>query len=190
LKKSQGILVPGGFGTRGVEGMIVASKYAREKKVPYLGICLGMQIATISMVRDLLKKPKANSTEFDPKTPDPVFDFVRGIDQENIGGTLRLGNMPTKLKKGSLAQKLYNDDYAHERHRHRYEFNNAYLADLEKLGINFSGIYEQENLNLIEIVEITDHPFFIGSQYHPEFTARPNKPNPLFEGFIKAVKKY
>jgi len=188
LKGSQGILVPGGFGTRGVEGMILAAGYAREHDIPYLGICLGMQIATISAVRDLLKKPDANSTEFDPGTENPVFDYIRGVDQENIGGTLRLGNMPTKLKKGTLAHKLYNDDYAHERHRHRYEFNADYQAALEEQGVVFSGVYEDKDL--IEVMEIPGLTFYIGSQYHPEFTSRPNKPNPLFLGFVHAAKNY
>jgi len=187
VAKTQGILVPGGFGSRGVEGMIIASKYAREHKIPYLGICLGMQIATISMVRDYLNKPTANSTEFDPATEEPVFDFIHDLDHENLGGTLRLGTMPTKLTKGSLAHKLYNNDYSYERHRHRYEFNPEYQENLEAYGVRFTGVYEAKNL--IEIIEIPKHPFFIASQYHPEFTARPNKPNPMFEGFVKAMKK-
>jgi len=187
VAKTQGILVPGGFGSRGVEGMIIASKYAREHKIPYLGICLGMQIATISMVRDYLNKPTANSTEFDPGTEEPVFDYIHDLDHENRGGTLRLGTMPTKLTKGSLAYKLYNNDYSYERHRHRYEFNPEYQENLEAYGVRFTGVYEEKNL--IEIIEIPKHPFFIASQYHPEFTARPNKPNPMFEGFVKAMKK-
>ncbi|ATG97742.1 CTP synthase [Mesoplasma lactucae] len=187
LKDSQGILVPGGFGSRGVEGMITAASYARKNNIPYLGLCLGMQVATISMVRDLLGKTQATSTEFDAQTSEPVFDYIRGVDKENIGGTLRLGNQPTKLLKGSLAEELYQADTAHERHRHRYEFNAPkYREALEDKGVLFSGIFEEKDL--YEIVEIPGHKFFIASQYHPEFTSRPNKPNPLFNGFVKAIK--
>lgn len=188
LGDAQGILVPGGFGARGVEGMILASSYARTHNIPYLGICLGMQVATIGMTRDWLKNPQATSTEFDSKTPDPVFDYIRGVNQKIIGGTLRLGSQPTKLKAGSLAYKLYQSDVVHERHRHRYEFNaELYKADLEAHGAAFSGIYEEKQL--YEIVEIPAHPFFIACQYHPEFTSRPNRPNPLFNGFIQAIIK-
>ncbi|MCL8211461.1 CTP synthase [Mesoplasma sp. JKS002658] len=188
LGNAQGILIPGGFGSRGVEGMILASSYAREHNIPYLGICLGMQVATISMTRDWLNKPQATSTEFDSKTPDPVFDYIRGVNQKTLGGTLRLGSQPTQLKPGSLAHELYQSDVAHERHRHRYEFNaELYKNDLEAKGAIFSGIYEEKQL--YEIVEIPSHPFFIASQYHPEFTSRPNRPNPLFNGFIQAIVK-
>jgi len=168
--------------------MILASSYAREHNIPYLGICLGMQVATISMTRDWLNKPQATSTEFDSKTPDPVFDYIRGVNQKTLGGTLRLGSQPTQLKPGSLAHELYQSDVAHERHRHRYEFNaELYKNDLEAKGAIFSGIYEEKQL--YEIVEIPSHPFFIASQYHPEFTSRPNRPNPLFNGFIQAIVK-
>lgn len=188
LGNAQGILIPGGFGSRGVEGMILASSYAREHNIPYLGICLGMQVATISMTRDWLNKPQATSTEFNSKTPDPVFDYIRGVNQKTLGGTLRLGSQPTQLKPGSLAHELYQSDVAHERHRHRYEFNaELYKNDLEAKGAIFSGIYEEKQL--YEIIEIPSHPFFIASQYHPEFTSRPNRPNPLFNGFIQAIVK-
>ncbi|UWD34990.1 CTP synthase [Mycoplasma cottewii] len=185
LKNSEAILVPGGFGNRGIEGMMLASRFARENDIPYLGICLGMQIATISMARDLLGWKDANSTEFDETTPHPIFDYIRGIDRHNIGGTLRLGTMATKLEKDSIAQKLYDSDNAYERHRHRYEFNNEYKKDLESVGLRFSGIYEEQNL--VEIIEIPKLKFFVASQFHPEFTSRPNKPNPLFKGFIQAI---
>ncbi|WP_027063421.1 CTP synthase [Mesoplasma seiffertii] len=185
---SQGILVPGGFGSRGVEGMMLASRFARENNIPYLGICLGMQIATISIARDILKLTDANSTEFNSETKNPIFDFIAGIDRDNIGGTLRLGKMPAKLKPGSMAAKLYGSDTAFERHRHRYEFKNELREKFEKdAGLVFSGIYEKQDL--VEIIELPKHKFFIASQYHPEFTSRPNKPNPLFKGFVEAIIK-
>ncbi|ADK69893.1 CTP synthetase [Mycoplasma mycoides subsp. mycoides] len=185
LKNSQGILVPGGFGKRGIEGMMLASRYARENDIPYLGICLGMQIATISIARDLLNWSDADSTEFNKNTTHPIFDYIKGIDRDNIGGTLRLGTMVTKLEKNSLVSKLYNSDIVLERHRHRYEFNNEYKKDLESVGLRFSGIYEEKNL--VEVVEMPSLKFFVASQFHPEFTSRPNKPTPLFKGFIKAI---
>ncbi|KNG79448.1 CTP synthase [Mycoplasma sp. HU2014] len=187
LKNAQGILVPGGFGNRGIEGMMLASRFARDNDIPYLGICLGMQIATISVARDLLGWKNANSTEFDETTDCALFDYIRGIDRHNIGGTLRLGAMETKLAPGSIVEKLYGSDVAHERHRHRYEFNNKYKKDLESIGIRFSGIYEEKDL--VEIIEMPKLKFFVGSQYHPEFTSRPNKPNPLFKGFIESIVK-
>ncbi|WBX35818.1 CTP synthase [Mycoplasma capricolum] len=185
LKNSQGILVPGGFGKRGIEGMMLASRYARDNDIPYLGICLGMQIATISIARDLLNWTDADSTEFNKNTTHPIFDYIKGIDRDNIGGTLRLGTMVTKLEKDSLVSKLYNSDVALERHRHRYEFNNKYKKDLESVGLRFSGIYEEKNL--VEVIEMPSLKFFVASQFHPEFTSRPNKPTPLFKGFIKAI---
>ncbi|AVN62652.1 CTP synthetase [Mesoplasma coleopterae] len=188
LQNAKGILVPGGFGDRGIEGMILASKFARENNVPYLGICLGMQIATISMARDWLNLPEANSTEFDHSGAAPIFDFIRGIDVQNLGGTLRLGAFyKTTIKEGTKAEKLYGSTEVFERHRHRYEFNNEYKKPLEEKGLVFSGIYEEKQL--VEIVELPNHPFFVGSQYHPEFTSRPNKPNPLFKGFVEAIIK-
>lgn len=187
LKNAQGILVPGGFGNRGIEGMMLASRFARDNDIPYLGICLGMQIATISVARDLLGWKNANSTEFDETTDCALFDYIHGIDRHNIGGTLRLGAMETKLAPGSIVEKLYGSDVAHERHRHRYEFNNKYKKDLESIGIRFSGIYEEKDL--VEIIEMPKLKFFVGSQYHPEFTSRPNKPNPLFKGFIESIVK-
>ncbi|WP_031542278.1 CTP synthase [Mesoplasma photuris] len=187
LKNSKGILVPGGFGNRGVEGMMLASRFARENDVPYLGICLGMQIATISFARDILGMKDANSTEFDDLTSSPIFDYISGIDQHNLGGTLRLGKMPAKLIKGTKVQALYNSEIALERHRHRYEFNNKFKELFEEKGFVFSGIYEEKNL--VEVIEIPSNKFFVASQYHPEFTSRPNKPNPLFKGFVEAIIK-
>lgn len=185
LKNTTGILVPGGFGDRGIEGMILAAKYARDNKIPYLGICLGMQVATISFARDVAGLVEANSTEFDQHTKNPIFDFIRGIDVKNLGGTLRLGIYETQVKKSTLLEKMYNSSTFLERHRHRYEFNNDYKKQLEEKGLVFSGIFQERNL--AEVVEIPDQPFYIGSQFHPEFTSRPNKPNPLFKGFVEAI---
>ncbi|PPE04770.1 CTP synthetase [Entomoplasma ellychniae] len=187
LKSSKGILVPGGFGDRGIEGMILAAKYARENNIPYLGICLGMQIATISYARDVAGLKSAHSTEFDQHTKQPVFDFIKGIDIENLGGTLRLGLYETQVKKNTLLEKLYEKLNFSERHRHRYEFNNEFKTKLEQAGLVFSGIYKE--LNLVEVVELPNHKFYIGCQFHPEFTSRPNKPNPLFRGFVEAIVK-
>lgn len=188
LAAAKGILVPGGFGQRGVEGMMLAARFARENNVPYLGICLGMQIASIEIARNVLGLADANSTEFNSATKEPIIDFIHGIDQANLGGTLRLGKMKTTIKPGTLADQLYGSNEAWERHRHRYEFNNDYRTRFEQeAGIVFSGIYEEKGL--VEIIELPSHKFFIAAQYHPEFTSRPNKPNPLFAGFVAAIIK-
>lgn len=184
-----GIMVPGGFGKRGVEGMILASKYARDHKIPYFGICLGMQIACIDMTRDLLGLSQAHSTEFDPDTPHPVIDLMP--DQKNLkdlGGTLRLGDELCTLKPGSKVHALYGAEEILERHRHRYEFNNAYKADLEDKGVVFSGINRERGL--VEMLELQDHPYFVACQAHPEFKSRPNRPHPLFAGFVAAAINY
>ena len=189
FKDSSGILVPGGFGSRGIEGKIKAIKYARENNIPFLGICLGMQLACIEFARNLCKIKTANSTEFDELTNDPIIDLMR--DQKeiiNMGGTLRLGNYDCRIKEDTLAYKLYQTSDIKERHRHRYEFNNTYKDILQKKGFIFSGINEQANL--VEIVEYENHPFFIACQFHPEFKSRPTKPHPLFDGFVKnSIKK-
>jgi CTP synthase len=185
LKDSKGILVPGGFGYRGVEGKILAAKYARENKVPYLGLCLGMQVACIEFARSVLGLSDANSTEFDETTANGIIMLIEGKDREKIGGTLRLGLFPTTIQSGTLCHQLYGETLVHERHRHRYEFNNDYRERFEKAGMVFSGIYKEQGL--VEVVEIKDHPFFIAAQYHPEFTSRPTKPNPLFKGFVEKV---
>lgn len=183
-----GIVIPGGFGVRGIEGKIFAVQYARENKIPFLGLCLGMQVAAIEFGRHVCELATANSTEFDVDTLHPIFNLLPGRHQDNnLGGTLRLGNYHNQLKPGSLVAKLYQSDHLVERHRHRYEFNNEYKDIFMKNGLVFSGIYEKADL--VEVIELPDHPFFIGSQFHPEFTSRPNKPNPIFMGFIKAVKK-
>jgi CTP synthase len=188
LTGADGILVPGGFGSRGVEGKIAAIRYAREHKVPFLGICLGMQCTVIEYARDVLGWKDANSTEFDEKTSHPVIDLMeeqRGITQK--GGTMRLGAYPCVLKKGSLAAKLYGQGEISERHRHRYEFANAAEAQqaIEEAGLKATGL--SPDGKLVEIVELPDHPYFIASQFHPEFKSRPTSPHPLFNGLVKAA---
>ncbi len=185
LKGLGGVLVPGGFGERGIEGKVIAAQYAREKKLPYLGLCLGMQIATIEFARNVLKLDRAHSTEFDPQTPHPVIallDEQRKVSKK--GGTMRLGSQPCQLKMGSMAAHLYGAFVVNERHRHRYEFNNAYREQFESAGFIFSGL--SPDSKLVEVIELKDHPFFIASQFHPEFQSKPNKPHPLFKGFIAA----
>ena len=182
FKNSKGIIVPGGFGNRGTEGMIKAIKYARENKIPFLGICLGMQLACIEFARNVCNLD-ATSREFDANANLAIIDLM--ADQKsiaNMGGTLRLGNYKCKIVPNTLASKLYKEDEILERHRHRYEFNNEYKEILEKKGMIFSGINEQANL--MEIIELSNHPFFIASQFHPEFKSRPTKAHPLFQAFI------
>jgi CTP synthase len=186
LKGLGGIIVPGGFGERGVEGKIMAAQYARERKLPYLGLCLGMQIATIEFARHVLKLEKAHSTEFDPATPHPVIALLD--EQKKVskkGGTMRLGSQPCQLLMGSRTNHLYGAFLINERHRHRYEFNNAYRTKFEEHGFVFSGT--SPDGKLVEVIELKDHPFFIASQFHPEFQSKPNKPHPLFKGFIAAA---
>ena len=181
-----GIIVPGGFGSRGTDGMIRASKYARENNVPYFGICYGMQIVLIDIARNVLGLEGANSTEIDPDTQYPIISLLE--NQENIdelGGTLRLGNYECTLKENTKVRELYGQEKILERHRHRYEFNNDFKEQLEKSGAVFSGINEEKNL--AEIIELKDHRSFFACQFHPEFKSRPNKIHPLFNGFIKAA---
>ena len=188
FKNSKGILVPGGFGTRGTDGKIKAINYARTNKIPFLGICLGMQLAVIEFAQNVLKLEDATSTEFDPVCKNPVIDLM--ADQKavsNMGGTLRLGNYECTLVPNTLASKIYKEEKILERHRHRYEFNNKYKEQLEAKGMVFSGINEANNL--VEIIELKDHPHFIASQFHPEFKSRPTRPHPLFDSFIKASIK-
>ena len=188
FKNSKGILVPGGFGTRGIEGKIKAINYARTNNIPYLGICLGMQLAVIEFARNVCGIEDATSTEFDPTTKNPIIDLM--ADQKsivNMGGTLRLGNYDCKIKKDTLAYLDYKQEHIKERHRHRYEFNNAYKEILEKNGMVFSGI--NEAADLVEIIELPSHKHFIAGQFHPEFKSRPTKPHPLFDSFVKASIK-
>ena len=188
FKKSKGILVPGGFGSRGIEGKIKAITYARENNLPFLGICLGMQLAVIEFARNVCGIKEASSTEFNPTSPEPIIDLM--ADQKsimNMGGTLRLGNYECTLKENTLAFKDYKQEHILERHRHRYEFNNKYKEILEHQGMVFSGI--NENANLVEIIELPKHKHFIACQFHPEFKSRPTRPHPLFDSFIKASKE-
>ena len=188
LAKVVGIIVPGGFGHRGIEGKIMAAKYAREHKKPYLGLCLGMQVATIEFARYALKTLDANSTEFNAKTANPVIHILPGhTEEEAKGGTLRLGSYPCVLDKASLSYKAYGQPKIDERHRHRYEFNLDYKEPLEKAGLRLAGI--SPNKKLVEIIEIKNHPFFVAVQFHPEFKSRPFRPHPLFRDFIKASLK-
>ena len=183
-----GIIVPGGFGGRGVEGKIETIKFARENNIPFLGICLGMQMAVIEVARDLLNLKDANSTEFDKDCKNPVIHIMEEQKKVvNKGGTMRLGNYPCITKENSLARKLYGKEEIAERHRHRYEYNNDYKERLEKVGLICSGT--SPDGKLVEMVEIPSHPFFIASQFHPEFTSRPDKPQPLFAGLVKAAKE-
>lgn len=188
LKRFDGIIVPGGFGGTGTEGKISAIRYCREMKKPYLGLCYGMQLAVIEFARNVCGLNMANSTEIDPRTNHPVIDVIpdqrEKIEKKRYGGTMRLGNWTAELKKKSLISSLYGGTEAVERHRHRYEVNPAYVEKLEKGGLVFSG-YTQDK-RLMEFIELPEHPFFTGTQAHPEFTTRVLKPNPLFDGFIRA----
>ena len=187
LKDTQGLIVPGGFGTRGLEGMITSIKYAREHDIPFLGICLGMQMASVEFARNVLHLEDANSAEAEPNCKNNIIDLMADQrDQEKIGGTLRLGLYPAMLKAGTKTRECYDgQEVIQERHRHRYEFNNKYRADFEKAGMTFSGVSPDNHL--VEIVEITDKKFFVAAQYHPEFLSRPNRPEGLFKGFIGAA---
>ncbi|MGV3754524.1 MAG: CTP synthase [Verrucomicrobiota bacterium] len=189
LKGLSGILVPGGFGERGIEGKIMAARYARENKLPYLGLCLGMQIACIEFARNVLNHAGAHSTEFDPHTTNPVICLMD--EQKKVitkGGTMRLGSQPCHLVAGSKAAALYKSGVIHERHRHRYEFNNTYRQQYEDKGFSFSGT--SPDGKLVEVIELKDHPFYVASQFHPEFQSKPNMPHPLFQGFIAAVHEH
>ncbi len=183
-----GILIPGGFGERGIEGKIKAVQIARENKIPFFGLCLGMQCAVIEFARNAAGIKEAHSIEFYPETPGPVINYLPGQDENTrIGGTLRLGDYPCSIKEGTIAEAAYNENIVNERHRHRYEFNNEYIPVLEEAGMVFSGINEEDNL--VEMVEIKDHPWFVAVQFHPEFKSRPTRPHPLFKGFIDAAIK-
>jgi CTP synthase len=188
LKGIGGILVPGGFGSRGIEGKILAVQYARENKIPFLGICLGMHMAVIEFARNVLRLPGANTTEHDPKALDPVIHLME--DQKkisNMGASMRLGAYPCKLKSGTLARKSYNQEIISERHRHRYEFNNDYRERFEAAGMVLSG--QSPDGMLIEMIELMDHPWFVACQFHPEFKSRPVAPHPLFRDFVGASLK-
>ena len=186
LGRLDGILVPGGFGHRGIEGMILAAQYAREHHLPYFGICLGMQIAVIEYARHVLKLKDANSGEFAPNCSNKIIDFMPGqSDEIDKGGTLRLGSYPCLIKPNTTMARCYGELRIDERHRHRYEFNNNYRQQLTKAGLTLSGL--SPDGRLVETVELSDRPFYVGVQYHPEFKSRPNKAHPLFHGFIEAA---
>ncbi|GMV32312.1 MAG: CTP synthase [Chloroflexi bacterium] len=188
VKAADAVLVPGGFGSRGVEGKILAAQYARENKVPYLGLCLGMQVMCVEFARNVLGYEDANSSEFDRSTPHPVIDLM--VDQRSIsdmGGTMRLGLYPCLLQPGTKAAAAYDAPSVEERHRHRWEFNNAYREAFKKRGMIFSGL--SPDGRLVEIIELQDHPYMVASQFHPEFLSRPMKPHPLFVGLVKAAKE-
>lgn len=188
LKDYDGLVIPGGFGNRGIEGKIAAAKFSRENNIPYLGLCLGMQIATIEFSRYVLATCDCNSEEFNPKTKNPVIHLMS--EQSHIqdkGGTMRLGVYKCKLNPKSISSRAYGKRIIFERHRHRFEFNNKYRKILEKAGLRIAGVNPEKNL--VEIIELKDHPFFVGSQFHPEFKSRPNRPHPLFREFIRVAKK-
>jgi CTP synthase len=186
LRAADGVIVPGGFGDRGIEGKIATAGYARKEGVPYLGLCLGMQVMVVEFARNQLGNKRANSTEFDPETPDPVIDLMP--DQREVselGGTMRLGLYPCRLTPGTRSAKAYGIDLIEERHRHRFEFNNAYREAFESQGMRMAGL--SPDGRLVEIAEVAEHDFMVGSQFHPEFRSRPNRPHPLFVAFIKAA---
>jgi len=188
LKQADGIIVPGGFGGRGIEGKIAAAHYARTERVPYLGLCLGMQVMAVEFARGVLGLEEANSSEFDRSTPSPVIDLMPDQQQiTDMGGTMRLGLYPCVLQPGTAAARAYGDQVksVEERHRHRFEFNNTFRKDFERAGMVFSGL--SPNAMLVEIAEIKDHPFMVGTQFHPEFLSRPNRAHPLFRAFVQAV---
>ena len=191
LSDLDGVIVPQGWGSRGSEGKIAAIKYCRENKIPYLGLCYGMQMAVIEFARDVCKMKNANSEEIDPKTPYPVIHIMHRqkeyLEKKQYGGTIRLGAWPCKLKQNTKVKEIYNNQkIVFERHRHRYEFNNKYREKFEKCGMSISGTSPDNKL--VEVIEIADHPFFIGCQFHPEYKSRPLSPHPLFKAFIKAAK--
>ena len=187
LNGVDGILVPGGFGVRGVEGKIAAARYAREHQIPFLGLCLGLQSAVVEFARNVLDLPYAHSSEFEPNTPDPVIDLMP--DQRDVtdkGGTMRLGSYPAKLAAGTRTRAAYGDEpVIYERHRHRYEFNNRYRQQFVEAGFVFSGLSPDDRL--VEFIELSDHPWFVATQAHPELKSRPNRPHPLFDGFVAAA---
>ncbi|HEY8304656.1 MAG TPA: CTP synthase, partial [Solirubrobacteraceae bacterium] len=189
IESADGILIPGGFGGRGIEGKIEAARIAREGRVPYLGICLGMQIAVAEFARHVAEMEGANSTEFDIETPYPVIDLLpEQKEVADLGGTMRLGADPIKLHDGSKAREIYGEAVVYERHRHRYEVNNLLRKRLQSAGLRISGTSPDERL--VEVVELEDHPFFVASQFHPEFKSRPERPAPLFWSFIAAALEH
>ncbi|NLZ69735.1 MAG: CTP synthase, partial [Clostridiaceae bacterium] len=188
LRGVSGIIVPGGFGERGVSGKIDAVRYAREQKIPFFGVCLGMQTAAIELLRNVGGLTKADSTEFNPNTDQPVVSRMSDQISGLLGGTMRLGSYNCRLAEDSLIRKAYGEEIIRERHRHRYEINHNYIADIERCGARITGVNPESGL--IEAIELKDHPWFVGVQFHPEFTSRPNRPNPLFRDFVGAALYY
>jgi CTP synthase len=188
LQNADGILVPGGFGSRGLEGKMVAVRYARENMIPFFGLCLGLQMAVIEFARNVLDLRGANTTEDDPHTTYPVIDLMPDQNLQDLGGTMRLGKYRCALVPGTLSHKAYNVPEIWERHRHRYEFNNDYLERFEAAGMRVAG--RNPERNLVEIVELADHPWFVGVQFHPELKSRPNRPHPLFRDFVGAALEF
>ena len=186
LERLDAIVVPGGFGERGIEGKVIAAKFARTNNVPYLGLCLGMQVMVIELAREVLESDGPNSTEFNPTTPHPVIDLMPDQrDISGLGGTMRLGSYPCHLVQGTIAARAYQTDITNERHRHRFEFKNDYRQQLGQAGLVLCGLSPDNRL--VEIVELADHPFMVGSQFHPEFKSRPTRPHPLFSAFVEAA---
>src|SRR5262249_49591252 len=186
LNDVDGVLVPGGFGERGIEGKIAAARFARERGIPYFGLCLGMQVATIEFARNVAGWKEAHSSEFDPQAPPKVIDLMdeqSGVTEK--GGTMRLGSFRCQLKEGSLARRAYGRPEIEERHRHRYEFNNKFAAQLQSRGLVLSG--KCVGRELVEIIELPDHPWFLAVQFHPELRSRPHEPHPLFVDFVRAA---
>jgi CTP synthase len=189
LEGADGILIPGGFGERGIEGKVQAARIARERSIPYLGICLGMQIAVVEYARSAAGMDGANSAEFDPETPYPVVDLLpEQKEVSDMGGTMRLGADPVKLHEGTRAREIFGEAVIYKRHRHRYEVNNLLRRRLEDEGLVCSGTSPDERL--VEVVELPSHPFFVASQFHPEFNSRPNRPEPLFRDFVGAAASH
>ena len=188
LKKLNGVVVPGGFGYRGIEGKILAIEYLRKNKIPFLGICLGLQCAVIEFARNECKISDANSTEFSQTTKNPVIDLLpnQNLENDDVGASMRLGTYPCKIKPSTFASEIYNNEIVYERHRHRYEVNNKFRKQLEEKGLIFSGLSPDEDL--VEMIELKDHPYFVASQFHPEFKSRPWDPAPMFNSFIEASK--
>ncbi|GAH67600.1 unnamed protein product [marine sediment metagenome] len=187
LDSAQGIIVPGGFGIRGIEGMIKAASYARDNEIPYLGLCLGMHVMVIEFARYVLGSTEPNSTEFDTSTPYPVIDLLpEQKEMENKGGTMRLGNYPCQLVDGSRAANAYGQSLVYERHRHRLEFNNQFRTQLQEAGMVYSGL--SPDGRLVEVCELANHPWMVSCQFHPEFGSRPTRPHPLFRDFIGVAK--
>ena len=189
LSSLNGVIIPGGFGYRGIEGKIEAIKYIRENKIPFLGICLGLQCAVIEFARNVCNIKDANSSEFSQSSKNLVIDLLpdQNLEKDDVGASMRLGTYPCKIQNGSVSKSIYKDEVIYERHRHRYEVNNKYRDQLAEGGLVFSGLSPDNNL--VEMIELKDHPYFVASQFHPEFKSRPWEPAPMFYSFVEAAAK-